>query len=61
MGGAGDTSAALDAAAQIRKVNLKASSGLPGLIQNKKVFGVAMFACLGGYYSNLPLFSEDDR
>ncbi|KAL4995773.1 general substrate transporter [Aspergillus recurvatus] len=59
MGGAGDTSAALDAAAQIRKVNLKASSGLPGLIQNKKVFGVAMFACLGGllYGYNQGVFS----
>jgi hypothetical protein len=49
MGGGGDTSAAMDAAAQIRKVALKNSSGLAGLIQNRKVFGVALFACLGGY------------
>ncbi|KAL4778855.1 general substrate transporter [Aspergillus varians] len=59
MGGAGDTSAAMDAAAHIRKVNLKASSGLAGLIQNKKVFGVALFACLGGllYGYNQGVFS----
>ncbi|KAB8074673.1 general substrate transporter [Aspergillus leporis] len=59
MGGGGDTSAAMDAAAQIRKVALKNSSGLAGLIQNRKVFGVALFACLGGllYGYNQGVFS----
>lgn len=47
MGGA-DTSAAMDAAAQIRKATLRSPSGFAGLVQNRKVFGVAMFACLGG-------------
>ncbi|KAF7588630.1 hypothetical protein BBP40_005441 [Aspergillus hancockii] len=58
-GGGGDASAAMDAAAQIRKDNLKNSSGLAGLIQNRKVFGVALFACLGGllYGYNQGVFS----
>ncbi|KAL2823164.1 general substrate transporter [Aspergillus cavernicola] len=59
MGGAADTTAAMDAAAQIRQANLRAKTGLPGLIQNRKVFGVAMFACLGGllYGYNQSVFS----
>ncbi|PTU23370.1 hypothetical protein P175DRAFT_0168905 [Aspergillus ochraceoroseus IBT 24754] len=59
MGGGGDTSAAMDAAAQIRKASLRASSGFRGLVQNRKVFGVAMFACLGGllYGYNQGVFS----
>ncbi|KAL4887719.1 general substrate transporter [Aspergillus karnatakaensis] len=59
MGGAGDTGATMDAAAQVRRANLRASSGLAGLIQNKKVFGVALFACLGGllYGYNQGVFS----
>ncbi|KAH8431781.1 sugar porter family MFS transporter [Aspergillus melleus] len=58
MGGA-DTSAAMDAAAQIRKATLRSPSGFAGLVQNRKVFGVAMFACLGGllYGYNQGVFS----
>ncbi|KAK1145931.1 hypothetical protein N8T08_003878 [Aspergillus melleus] len=58
MGGA-DTSAAMDAAAQIRKAALRSPSGFAGLVQNRKVFGVAMFACLGGllYGYNQGVFS----
>lgn len=48
MGGAVDSSAAMDAAAQMRKAALKGSSGMAGLVQNRKVFGIALFACLGG-------------
>lgn len=55
MGGAVDSSAAMDAAAQMRKATLKASSGMAGLVQNRKVFGIAMFACLGGYVISLIL------
>jgi hypothetical protein len=47
MGGA-DTSAAMDAAAKIRKAKLRSPSGPAALVQNRKVFGIAMFACLGG-------------
>ncbi|KAL3481200.1 general substrate transporter [Aspergillus californicus] len=59
MGGAGDTTAAMDAAAQIRQANLRAKSGMPGWIQNRKVFGVARFACMGGllYGYNQGVFS----
>ncbi|RHZ55293.1 hypothetical protein CDV55_102545 [Aspergillus turcosus] len=59
MGGAVDSSAAMDAAAQMRKATLKASSGMAGLVQNRKVFGIAMFACLGGllYGYNQGVFS----
>ncbi|KAF9886813.1 hypothetical protein FE257_011060 [Aspergillus nanangensis] len=59
MGGAADTSAAMDAAAEIRKAKLRSSSGMAGLIQNRKVFGIALFACLGGllYGYNQGVFS----
>ncbi|GFF96297.1 quinate permease [Aspergillus udagawae] len=59
MGGAVDSSAAMDAAAQMRKAALKGSSGMAGLVQNRKVFGIAMFACLGGllYGYNQGVFS----
>ncbi|KKK25164.1 MFS sugar transporter [Aspergillus ochraceoroseus] len=60
MGGGGDTSAAMDAAAQIRKASLRASSGFRGLVQNRKVFGVAMFACLGGYCCIFPVCDMGD-
>jgi hypothetical protein len=56
MGGAADSSAAMDAAAQMRKAALKGSSGMAGLVQNRKVFGIAMFACLGGYVHSLFYF-----
>jgi hypothetical protein len=52
MGGGADTSAAMNAAAQVRQVNLRAPSGFQGLVQNRKVFGIALFACLGGYVVN---------
>ncbi|GIJ84549.1 hypothetical protein Asppvi_003396 [Aspergillus pseudoviridinutans] len=59
MGGVADSSAAMDAAAQMRKAALKGSSGMAGLVQNRKVFGIAMFACLGGllYGYNQGVFS----
>ncbi|KAF7116764.1 hypothetical protein CNMCM5793_005321 [Aspergillus hiratsukae] len=59
MGGAVDSTAAMDAAAQMRKASLKASSGMAGLVQNRKVFGIALFACLGGllYGYNQGVFS----
>ncbi|PLB45113.1 sugar transporter [Aspergillus steynii IBT 23096] len=49
----------MDAAAQIRKATLRSPSGFAGLVQNRKVFGVAMFACLGGllYGYNQGVFS----
>ncbi|EAU37518.1 conserved hypothetical protein [Aspergillus terreus NIH2624] len=58
MGGA-DTSAAMDAAAKIRKAKLRSPSGPAALVQNRKVFGIAMFACLGGllYGYNQGVFS----
>jgi hypothetical protein len=56
MGGVADSSAAMDAAAQMRKAALKGSSGMAGLVQNRKVFGIAMFACLGGYVHSLFYF-----
>ncbi|EAW08376.1 sugar porter family MFS transporter [Aspergillus clavatus NRRL 1] len=59
MGGAVDSSAAMDAAAQARRAALRGSSGMAGLVQNRKVFGIAMFACLGGllYGYNQGVFS----
>lgn len=53
MGGA-DTTVALSAAATARKQALAGPTGPAGLVQNAKVFGIALFACLGGY-SSLPL------
>ncbi|KAF7157451.1 hypothetical protein CNMCM5623_001712 [Aspergillus felis] len=59
MGGVADSSAAMDAAAQMRRAALKGSSGMAGLVQNRKVFGIALFACLGGllYGYNQGVFS----
>ncbi|KAL1956883.1 hypothetical protein VTO42DRAFT_6731 [Malbranchea cinnamomea] len=59
MAGGGDASAALNAAAEARKKILARPSGPAGLVQNGKVFGVAVFACLGGllYGYNQGVFS----
>ncbi|PGH23223.1 hypothetical protein AJ80_02639 [Polytolypa hystricis UAMH7299] len=48
MAGGGDAGAMLSAAALARKEALAGPSGPRGLIQNGRVFGVALFACLGG-------------
>ncbi|KAJ9270163.1 hypothetical protein DTO212C5_3657 [Paecilomyces variotii] len=58
MGGA-DTTVALNAAATARKQALAGPSGPAGLVQNAKVFGIALFACLGGllYGYNQGVFS----
>ncbi|PGH16033.1 hypothetical protein AJ79_02013 [Helicocarpus griseus UAMH5409] len=57
--GAVDATAALNAASNARKQALAGPSGPAGLIQNKKVVGVALFACLGGllYGYNQGVFS----
>ncbi|KAL1848643.1 hypothetical protein Plec18170_007953 [Paecilomyces lecythidis] len=58
MGGA-DTTVALNAAATARKQALAGPTGPAGLVQNAKVFGIALFACLGGllYGYNQGVFS----
>lgn len=48
MAGGGEASAALNAAAAARKQVLARPSGPRGLVSNLKVFGIAVFACLGG-------------
>lgn len=48
MAGDVDASSALNAAALVRK-QAPRPSGPAGLVQNGKVFGIAVFACLGGY------------
>jgi len=53
MGGAADTTVTMNAAALARKEALAGPSGFAGLVQNRKVFGVALFACLGGYVLQL--------
>lgn len=45
--------AAMNAAALARRQALAGPSGPAGLVQNMKVFGIAMFACLGGYVISL--------
>ncbi|KAK2797971.1 hypothetical protein FQN51_008150 [Onygenales sp. PD_10] len=54
-----EASAAMNAAAAARKQILAGPSGPRGLVQNKKVFGIATFACLGGllYGYNQGVFS----
>ena len=49
MAGGDAGAAAMNAAALARKEALAGPSGPAGLLQNMKVFGIAMFACLGGY------------
>lgn len=49
MVGGDEASSALNAAALARKQALARPSGPAGLVQNAKVFGIAVFACLGGY------------
>ena len=39
----------LDAAALARRQALTGASGPMALVTNRKVFGVACFACLGGF------------
>lgn len=54
MAGGGDAGAeAMNAAALARRQALAGPSGPAGLLQNMKVFGIAMFACLGGYAISL--------
>lgn len=48
------TAAGQDNAALIRRQALAGPSGPAGLIQNAKVFGMALFACLGGYLQSVP-------
>lgn len=48
------TAAGQDNAALIRRKALAGPSGPAGLIQNAKVFGMALFACLGGYLQSVP-------
>ncbi|KAK2765377.1 hypothetical protein FQN54_008223 [Arachnomyces sp. PD_36] len=60
MAGGGDAgAAAMNAAALARRQALAGPSGPAGLMQNLKVFGIAMFACLGGllYGYNQGVFS----
>ncbi|KAL2007902.1 hypothetical protein VTN00DRAFT_7884 [Thermoascus crustaceus] len=58
MGGS-DPTVTMNAAALARKEALAGPSGFAGLVQNRKVFGVALFACLGGllYGYNQGVFS----
>jgi hypothetical protein len=53
MAGGGDTGAAMNAAALARRQALAGPSGPAGLLENMKVFGIAMFACLGGYVNSI--------
>lgn len=43
------SAAGADSAAVLRRKALAGPSGPAGLVQNAKVFGMALFACLGGY------------
>lgn len=49
MGGAVEAGVGADKAAMIRRQKLSGPSGPAGLIANKKVAGIAIFACLGGF------------
>lgn len=62
MAGGGDAgAAAMNAAALARRQALAGPSGPAGLMQNLKVFGIAMFACLGGYVFSLRFASLYDH
>lgn len=58
MGGA-DASAGMEAAAMARRQALAGKTGPAGLMQNLKVFSIALFACIGGllYGYNQGVFS----
>jgi hypothetical protein len=49
MGGAVEAGVGSDKAAMLRRQKLSGPSGPAGLVANKKVLGIAVFACLGGF------------